>query len=89
MNFLLHIGTIAGLLGALFVALKKYMEGQVVWLFANAFLFLYNFFVGNYWMMLLFGTYEALTIYAIINLRRTTHEGHVDVDSWRTDTDDW
>ena len=76
MNLFLVMGTVCGLLGALLIACKKYLEGQTVWLFANTFLFVHWFLFGNHWMMLLFGTYLALTIFAIINLRKPMKDVH-------------
>lgn len=68
MNIILIAGTLLGLTGAAAVACQRCLLGQSVWVFANALLFTYNAILGNAWMMLLFGTYEALTIFGIWNI---------------------
>jgi hypothetical protein len=68
MQFALIVGTILGLTGAFAIAIKRYMFCQVTWLFANASLLIYNIYADNHWMIVLFSTYEIITVYAIINL---------------------
>ena len=59
------IATIASIIAAILVSRGKALAANSIWAFSNIFILLHNYSIGEYEMVLLFGTYEIIAIYGI------------------------
>lgn len=66
-DLLLWIGTIFGILGAVFVAIKKPGMGQLFWVVGNPSLIIANVIENRWSQVFLFGVYMIITIIGLYN----------------------